>query len=419
MIWKQLLAVMLLLLSFSYLETANLNHGGAPKLALLQRLLLVTAIILAIASFLNGLPLLRIAYGSIAYLGFAGALGFAHVCLIRNRLLQTLNLFFYVALLCSFGIVLDYFFPLFDFLPRVSGNEFETQIARGYLRRASFFFGASTTVYPFLSFSIASIAITLQKAQTKTNITKFVVLASSTAFATYLTGSRANFLLLLAFLAAVFFIAFSFLTLSKKALLLIPFFFLPASLDLVFGFIYQGEGLAARYADAFSSNASGNIDRFEAWSKGWALFSELGMNFIVGNGVGSSLGMLNDGFPNTGHYESSFFQGFSEGGTFGLVLRYLPLLFASAVLILQKRPWSAIEKIIFLWLALYFASVFVSPTAAAYHTQFVYFFVCGVALQMRLVRKIVDNSHQEIMNNGSLEIRNHVGNPLQRSARLG
>lgn len=393
-VWKQLMGILLIILSFVCIESTRINDRGLSRIRLLQRLLFIIILILAIASFFNGLSLMRISYGAIAYLGFAGALGFSHLCLIKNKFFQTLNLFFYVGLFCSIGITMDYFFPILDFLPRASDAGLEDQILFGYLRRASFLFGASTIVYPFLSFSIVAISIILSQDKTNKNIIKFFLLTFLSILAIYLTGSRSNLILILVFLTLIFLFTFSFLSLQKKIIFVAPLIALPLFFDLLFGFVYQSESLTDRYLDAFSPDAAGNDNRFIVWQKGLDLFNNFGANFIVGNGIGSTLGMINDGFPYTGHYESSFFQSFSEGGIFGIILRYLPFFFAAVTLLLKNYAWSPIEKIIFLWLVTYVFSVSVSPTAGAYHTQFVYFFACGIALQMSLVNKVTKSTIQ-------------------------
>ena len=392
-VWKQFLSVILLGATVSYMFF-GISGGeiGLPRRLIAS--LLVATLFFGAFSIILGLGMLRVAYGAIGYIGFVGGIAFSHVILKKNYFLDILNVFFWLGLFCSVGVIFDYYTPYFDFLPRSGGVGIEEQAANDYLRRASFLFGTSTIVYPFLSFCVISSAMQFLRFHVLIYFLRFLLLAMIAIGAMYLTGSRAGFFLMLTLFGGVlFFVSQAFSNKIKLFFAFFAVFVFPLVIYFALEVFNQGE-MADRYSSTFTSDSEGNDHRFYVWQLGMQLFGDFGLVSIIGKGLGSSLGMIDDGYAYTSHFESSIFQSFSEGGVIGLFLRFFPILVMIFVGLYRRRSLAPVEKILFFWVILYFLSVSTSPTAGAYHTQFVYFLVCGLLLS---------NKTKNIINGGDVD----------------
>jgi hypothetical protein len=289
-----------------------------------------------------------------------------------------------VGVLGSVGLLVDYFTGWFSFLPRV--NEYNTLLEAELqsVRRAAFFFGTSTVIFPYLSFSLLAAGLRLLLTEGRRGAVIFAILCILVPVSTFFTGSRATFFLcaLFTLLIVVMFVSAlrpKTLVLAAVVVCVAPMFFW--SLNFRLPDIPQVSLLTERYLDAASDEDSGNDLRFKVWSDGLQLLTGPGPNELIGVGLGSSIAM-EDGHQTTPHFESSLFQSFSEGGILGLLIRYLPGLVAIIFLITKRRLDQTVTLSLLVWFLSYFIAVSTSPTAAALHTQFVYFFAVGLAFEV-------------------------------------
>ena len=379
-VWKQLLALFLILSFFYFIEAVRAGDGNLKFVKILSRFLVYIVLFWIIASFVSGISPRRIVYGLFAYIGFISFLVAAYVGELRGKPLFLFQIFQWLSIICSAGVVIDYLAPFLDFLPRSSGIDYDTQISKGYLRRGAFLFGTSTTIFPFLSLGVLSGGVIyLNNPKPKQALIALFSMAAALS-ACYASASRANLLLMVGFAAIFSIVVFG----NRRFIKLIPFLFLFVVVFWMFeisgGSLFQDAILRSRYEDVFSEDSVGNTTRFSAWARGLELFLSFRIEVFLGSGVGTTLGMVNDGFRSAGHFESSFFQAFYEGGLVGLFARFLPGVFALYYLISSGVFLKSLGLLTFSWIVFYLASVVSAPTAAAYHTQMVYFFVCGWVL---------------------------------------
>lgn len=394
-IWKQFLAALLYILALSLVI---LNRNGPRILKREGRLLLmltVNALILVVMSFVMGLSAHRVIYGLIAYIGFSGMLIFPFTISKFCSEETVFKVVAIIAYIASIGIILDYFTPALDFLPRSNGNEFKAGSSGIHLRRAAFLFGASTTVFQYLSFGLISFAILFFRRNGFSKpfwLFSFLIISTSAIF---LTGSSSNVFLYSLLAAFILLFLIRSKGLGRKMRLLGPILIMGSLVpSILVAYVPQYLDLLAKYQNVISSSTGGNNIRFLRWSQGLELFNNFRLESIVGHGLGSTLGMVKDGFDYSTHYESSFFQAYYEGGILGLLLRYVPLIYT--LFALAKSPVRHDPKILLIcvWLIFYAISTSVAPTAAAYHTQAIYFLACGLILRSVYDRR--SNFHRKI-----------------------
>jgi len=387
LLWKQILSLILLTLAlrliFKKKSLQNKDLNSIRKIFLL--ILFVTAFLSATA-LAQQLSIIRISYALIAYIGFIGGVAVSISIINLKSVLSFLKITSILGIFLSLGIIFDYFTGYLDFLPRASDdNDIVTQLSEGYLRRASFLFGTSTVVLPFLNFCFLASTIMLNSKKESSNY-YFIALVLM-PISIYLTGSRSQ--LILTMISVIFSITISYknIFLRKNILFMILtiFSFLVVFLSYI-NTSYQSELLVERYLDTFNSDASGNDVRYEQWNKAIKLFTDQDIEIIIGSGIGSSMGMINDGYSNIDHYESSFFQAYAEAGYFGLFIRYFPLI-TSLYYLFKSGIKNRINLIFIAWFLIYFLSIFSAPTASAYHTQYVFFLMVGFSIQINRFKK--------------------------------
>ncbi|MEI6267751.1 MAG: O-antigen ligase family protein [Methylococcaceae bacterium] len=393
-IWKQLLAVTLGILSINLLcDARTVKNRGTKHIRSILFVLAFTIFISVILSLIQGLSSIRVMYAVLAYIGMFGGTSFAVATMSLGRTLLVLRIVSILGIISMTGLIIDYYTEWFDFLPRSGDIGLEEQILKGYLRRACFLFGASTTIFPFISFSILSSSILYLRHYARTDKNYFITQLFLAPIALFFTASRAQFLLLGLFMALVL------LIISKKffkiQIVIVLFITLLLSLfgaSMLTNETTQTSELTERYKYSLNSDQEGNDTRYQSWQDGIELFSDYSLQSLIGIGLGSSMGMINDEKESTRHYESSFFQAYSEAGYLGLILRYYPGLIALTFLLKYhcNTRHQMIKRIFIAWFVLYFASISTSPTASAYHTQFIYFIAVAFAIKIRLFCYTVD-----------------------------
>ena len=380
-IWKQILAFILFAFFTKHLFAKH-NYALPERAAIrsLMIIVLTSTIVATVFSLIQGMSVQRIVYAIIAYCGFIGAIGFAQSIHTLRKFHLVCEMAAIMALVCCCGLIMDYFTGYLDFLPRDSGIGIEEQLHGDHLRRASFLFGTSTVALPYISFGIVASLFLCQDCARRIHALYAPILLCVAPFAIFLTGSRSQLFLLLLLYFFLFMIFFKSL-LSMKTVIYVAVGVMALSSLNSIKFVNYGQipNLLERFEAGYEANAEGNDVRFEGWGKGARLIDDFGINSITGIGIGSSLGMVNDGHRITGHYESSFFQSFSEAGIFGLIIRYASFVYAVFLLLTVKKK-TAMHLSLVAWFIVYFISVFSAPTASAYHTQFVYYFATGLTI---------------------------------------
>lgn len=380
-VWKQILALTLFVFFAKHLY-AKYSYAPPGRTAIksLLAIVLISTIVSTASSLIQGMSAHRILYAIIAYCGFIGALGYAQSVYTLRKFNSVYELVAIMALICCCGLIMDYFTGYLDFLPRASDIGIDEQLHGDHLRRASFLFGTSTIALPYISFGIVA-SLFLRQDRTRIIHALYApILLCVAPFAIFLTGSRSQLYLLLLLYFFLFLIFFRSL-LSPKVIIYGAAVVIALSNLNSINFVSYGQisTLLERYETGYEANAESNDVRFDGWGKGARLITDFDINSITGIGIGSSLGMVNDGHRITGHYESSFFQSFSEAGIFGLIIRYAPFVYAVFLLLTVKNKTTK-HLLLGAWFIVYFLSVFSAPTAGAYHTQFVYFFATGLTI---------------------------------------
>lgn len=381
-IWKQAFSVFLLLAFFPVF--ANLvkdpSSQSASRLLLLIAVMVVCTIVATLFSISNGIQAYRLSYGLIAYIGFMPLVLLPFLLLKFSKPQYLFNIIIVVGVFSGIGLILDYTTDILAFLPR--SEEVSEAAKLLTVRRATFLFGAPTTIYPTLSFAMAMLMYLAIEQRGFFRRFAYFALIALMLVGFILTGSRSQVVLALALLALG---SVGWVYYSKDRVFGI--FVLCASVvALTFASSYglgkaqQGEYLFDRYKSAFSKENAGNDVRYEEWSKGFELITTNMAVATVGVGIGSSAAQIeNDGYEATSHYESTLFQSFSEGGIFGFLLRYAPGFFALFFLLFSFQQKSYLRFMIGVWLMTYFASIFSAPTAAGYHVQATYYIAAGLA----------------------------------------
>lgn len=378
--WKQALVAVISILAASLLFSRfrpEERRRLLPIKRLVTSLLLITTILI-LASYANSLTTYRILYGAVGYTGCVGFMVVPVGMRGQTRTDTLLRVAAYVGIIGCLGLITDYFTSYCSFLPRVNEYTAAFESRMESLRRAAFLFGASTIIYPFLSFSLLAAAILLKGSGGRKGAALMFALCLLVPAATFLTGSRATFLLSASFAV----VCLTLLSRSMRGYTAVMFTLvvlvcISAVPGAIVQHIPQASMLIQRYQEASKVDAAGNELRFSAWKDALQLFTTLGWDDAVGVGLGSSIRM-NDGRQQTSHYESSFFQSYSECGILGLVLRYFPGVIALWTLLFKRRAELSIQVLGTAWFALYFMNVSTSPTAAALHTEMVYFLTVGV-----------------------------------------
>ncbi|MGI2323710.1 MULTISPECIES: O-antigen ligase family protein [unclassified Methylococcus] len=402
-IWKQLLALVLLVLSIPVISVKrSIINGRTGHIRAIVKALMIMVAVLAVTSMIEGISIIRVGYAVIGYIGFVGAFGFAVSVISLGKTLSVLRLYTILGVVSSVGLIIDYLTGWLDFLPRTGEWGMDEQIERQILRRASFLFGASNTIAPFMLFAVLAAALLLMSSANKKDTVYSSMLFILAPIGLFFSGSRSALLLEITFFVGLVFILSVGYIRRKKG-----FFGVMGVMIFVFSFVFvryiddieQSAMLLDRYSNAFDEADRGNDHRYERWREGAELFMDFDIYSIIGNGLGSSSGAFADDMKYNTHYESSLFQAFSEGGYFGLMLRYLPFFCALIVMIRHKcgndRFVYQAKIMLLLWLIVYFASVFSAPIAGAYFTQFVYFMV--VAFVLNLDRFCLINSRETLL----------------------
>lgn len=363
-IWKQLICSILIFLLFLIFHKKKLTFRKGFSDVIFLCLLLYFFLFYSIFS---GSGLLRSIYAIFFYIGCVSFIYLPHFSQNINRILKII---FYTSFISCIGIVIDYLFPIFNFLKDV---DLEFQIETDSFVRASFFYGASTLAIQHILFGLFAGYLLLNHNKTAKLYFIFLLFIIISIVAIMLTGSRAAIGIYIIGLLIIIFKIFS----GSINLKLIPIFLILFSFIFYQNIVEFFEFFMPRIQSAFSLIDSGNSHRLSRWEEALALFTKDFPNNIFGHGIGTTLGNLDSSAKYSTHYESSFFQAFYEGGYIGLLTRYYVFIMSIAYAVLRPIKSNLINLMI-AYQVLFFLSTAVAPTIGAFHNQMLYFLSYGI-----------------------------------------
>lgn len=275
--------------------------------------------------------------------------------------------------LLTVGVIWDAWIGFGSLISSDLGNTI-TRVGVQGIKRGDFTIG-STNV--FVSLSVGVIATYYLSKKMNYGISKAFFVLGFIAIGMYASGSRAAFGL------GVLLICFVILGLLKtRRTFLNGIFFLvlicSATILLsTMGIVNLDDEKLARYDNLFSEQNEGNFDRYLAWANGFNMMSD--PTNVLGNGVGATNPQAAELFKmpiSEGHFESSFFARYFEGGVIGLLTFLLPLLWSFKI----YRKGGVL--IIFVGMLLVFLNFAISPTAVGYQSNLVIFIILGISLML-------------------------------------
>jgi hypothetical protein len=383
-IWKQALSAALIGLS---LHWAIKSTEGGPAERIKRRLIIylsIAGIFFVVYSSLIGISILRSSYGLLSYIGLLGFLYFSSL-ISRDQDRYTLyKIAAIISAICSVGLILDFSSSIFSFLPRSIDFSDEYIERHEIFKRVSFLFGASTIVAQFQAFGLMAAALTYSRHKSTVRFSTFLFTALLIVSSSFLTGSRTAFFSLMVFFVILFVLVTKGSIGSIHRILTIIGVMIIALANVDIPYVSIAVENWDRYSSVFSSIDAGNEGRFARWQQGFSLMTNVSPEWFLGNGLGTTLGMISDGSTTSTHFESSVFQAFFEGG-FGLILvRYLTSLVAIFIFFTRSKQRTIEEWALLFFLFLHFASTATAPTFGAYHIQMVYFLASGLLISLSL-----------------------------------
>ena len=376
-VWKQLLIIVMCFWGFWFCLRAKISTDSMVFLASL--FLLLPAVLTVLVS---GISFLRVTYAFLLYFGTISIILVPRYLGVSNVKRLMFRLSHYLGFLLVIGLGVDYFTDFFINIPRGEYSSLDDSDDFGFVRRASLFFGAATTVFPTLAFCfLGSIFVIWRDNKFFQSMAAIVVFYVFYTTAILMTASKAAILSRLIFSALLYIFAFPHWTkrvirnergvgekLFYGLVVIVSFSVLVWVLDWVIEFS------KVLLDDSNPSNAK----RFSRWSEGLQLF-QFNMYLFAGHGVGATIANIPDSFPVHTHYESSFFQVLYEMGLFGLVFLYLP---AAAALLRWVRVagFSMSDTLLVIWIITYLISILSAPTFLSLHFSFLYYVSSGLLL---------------------------------------
>jgi hypothetical protein len=366
-----LLLWMNVLLNWQYLK---FTVGNYRQLLNWFYLIAFMALILFLRSVYIGIPMGAITYIYFQHFGFLPIVlllaSFAnHPIYVR----KILRVFMISSILLAFGVIFDSWIGIENIFNSDIANRV-TRVGVQGIKRGDFTIG-STNVFIALSVGVVAVYFLVRKFNYS-----FIKAVFSLSFITtgmYASGSRASFLL---GIVLTFFVILGLLKMKRNFLINGLFVAVMCGAAVLFTSIgvleFETEKLE-RYDNLFEEENEGNLDRYVSWARGLnMIFSPIN---IPGNGIGTTSPKTNElfGTPFTeGHFESSFFARYYEGGVIGIVIFLFPLVLSFRIC--EKKN----TTIIFACMLLLFVNFSISPTAVGYQSNLVIFIVLGLSLML-------------------------------------
>ena len=376
-VWKQLLTIVIFLWGIWFCLRAKISIDSMVFIISLFLLLpsVVTALILEI-SFLRVMYALFLYVGTISVILVPRYLGVSNV----KELIFRLSHFLGIVLVIGLGV--DYFTDLFINVPRGEYSSLDNLDEVGFIRRASLFFGAATTVFPTLAFCFfGSIFVLWRDNKFFQSIVTIAVFYAFYTFAILMTASRAAIFSWLVLSALLYIFSFPHWTkriiFDKSSVGEKLFYGIVVTVSLLF-LVWVFNWVIDFTYILFDASDVSNAHRFSRWSTGLQLF-QFNIYLLMGHGLGATIGNIPDSFPVHTHYESSFFQILYEMGLFGLVFLYLPAA-AAFLRWIRVAGSSMSDRLLVVWIITYLISILAAPTFLSLHFSFLYYVSSGLLL---------------------------------------
>jgi len=375
--WKQFIA--LLMLGQVVIVTRKFGVRGKgidSRLIWWVWLSVILVVALSAMTLFAGLSILRIAHAAVAYIGFCGfafAPKLAGIGKWQRGFLKSIS---FLGVFCGVGLVVDYFYNVFDLLIQITGGvpEYQEWADRyvGTFYRSTFLFESPSNIFPILSLSIICLIFLGETARRLPVRILYRVAILPIIFGIFVTLTRAQWILT-AILIAGFGVVTGKPGLRGAARRFGVICFLAITVLVMFRETVlrgtYGQEIIERMTIGMTLASSDHEERFWQWEDGLKLFAEPSLTWVTGHGLGTTMAQIDDGQPLASHFESSIFQCFYEGGVGGLVLR---LWMPAAVFIVLKRSGTSSGsrgRLLKLWVVCYVLAIGVAPTANSYHAQ--------------------------------------------------
>jgi hypothetical protein len=384
-VWKQLGVIIL----YSQLLTFNRYilpefAGRLKKIKFWVGTTLFISSILCLLSLYIGLSAARIVYAIIAYVGFLPFVLLPLICAKHGGERSLFKMLALLGIFCGLGLIVDYYFNVFHLLAELANVPAYTRWADRYgdgFKRATFFFDTSSNIFPLMSLALLSLFFLVFKSKSKKHVLLCLGGIVVVLLGIFVTQGRTQWMMSGVFLLAAIVIGLRHMQQGR-----LPFFIVILIGVVALAWVAVQVVSAADQSDmiiarlnSVTSLESMDEGRVGLWQAGMQLLGDFSPQWLIGHGLGTTLGQIDDGLPVNTHYESSFFQAFYEGGLLGLVIRYWPFLLSLLFLIQGSKEKSVLRPLLILWLFCYFVVVFIAPTAGAYHGQMSYFIVLGLS----------------------------------------
>lgn len=354
-----------------------------PNLGLLA--LVFCTVIMTLVSWASGILMIPIIYGLMTYISFYPLIYL--LLIIRKSYHLTKILLIIFIILCNFlalGVIYDSTvgienLPFINQEVAIAIRAITTRDTSGETR-GSFLFGSSTYVYPFLSIGILS-TIILVKIFNQSKFHSVLVGYCSISIiwlGCFFSFSRAP--LVLATVMAVYAIFEMFQTSKSRINVFIGIGLLISTGLLVFdapAWLYSqlSSYRIERLSLLFSNREAGNSGRFNSWQNGLNLLNSV--DAWGGYGLSTSNVRMSQlyNFSLRSHYESSILLTFSEGGIFGIIARFIPMM-----LMLKASSKTLFKNTFLVWSLLLTANLAISPAIIDYSVQLAYFLAMSMAV---------------------------------------
>ncbi len=328
---------------------------------------------LIINSFLYQ-PVITIMFNALLALGFIGIVPLVSL-FDQGTFLRAGRTIFWIGVFSSFGLLVDFSTNLFVELPRA---EFVENGLREFvsIRRSSFLFGASTLVFPFISF-----AYVLGTNLLRLNLVKRFLLFILFSLAILSTLSKSAIL--------GWFLLHSILMLKiiTKKKILPRIVLITGAIGLIIlgvGILEPlqiNEDLASRLSFSTNAGDGGNSHRIMRWTQALEYMGE-GRHIVFGNGLGTTNGQYNTSDYIHTHYESSFFRAYYEGGI-AYVFAIYGTLILGLVSFRRSTIFSSLRFNVKSWLFVYTLVISVAPISNSFHHMFISSFAVAIILFLK------------------------------------
>lgn len=373
-IWRQLIWVIGLAVSFYYLKYYTVNslvRIFKVELYFFYALLLLSLITIALHNF----NIIRISYAFWIYFS-----GLPFVCLPsiiqQSKLMQSqtfYSIFTYIGLFISIGLFLDYKSGGL-YTTRYLGATMDIDALQGLLTNGRYCFlsEAPTTFGVFYAFCMLCGLMRMHQARNFFTRFLFLIISGSYIFGSWYTGSR-QIVVVLVLMYILGIIIYLTRTKGSKAHIFVGGIIACVYVPTLFYSVMMSE---PSYTTRFSTSNLEDDKRSDSWVRG---FKETVLDdatiTLFGKAVALCQGQKAAPSEITGsHYENSFFARLSECGIVGLALLIYPVYY----MIRRLGKWDIFQFLILMILCSYLIISYVSPNGQHQTSQLAIYLTLGL-----------------------------------------